>query len=55
MSNRVNMYKTMYERMTRPNNGATFPRHVFKRAANLHASVYDRVGDRYYYSVIYVS
>lgn len=47
MANRVNRYKTIYERMVRPDNGATFPRHVFKRAANLHASVYDRVGDRY--------
>lgn len=47
MANRVNRYKTIYERMVRPNNGATFPRHVFVRAANLHASLYDRVGDRY--------
>lgn len=46
MANRTNRYKTMYERMTRPNVGSTFPRHVFKRAANLHASAYDRVGDR---------
>ena len=46
MANRVNRYKTLYERMVRPDNGAVFPRHVFKRAANLHASVYDRVGDR---------
>jgi hypothetical protein len=47
MANRVNRYKTIYERMVRPNNGAAFPRHVFVRAANLHASLYDRVGDRY--------
>ena len=47
MANRVNRYKTIYERMVRPNNGANFPRHVFVRAANLHASLYDRVGDRY--------
>ena len=47
MANRVNRYKTIYERMVRPNNGSTFPRHVFIRAANLHASLYDRVGDRY--------
>ena len=47
MANRVNRYKTIYERMVRPNNGSTFPRHVFVRAANLHASLYDRVGDRY--------
>jgi hypothetical protein len=36
----------MYERMVRPNSGSTFPKHVFVRAANLHASVNDRVGDR---------
>ena len=36
----------MYERMLRPNIGSVFPRHVFVRAANLHANVYDRVGDR---------
>ena len=47
MANRINRYKTMYERMVRTDNGSVFPRHVFKRAANLHASVYDRVGDRY--------
>lgn len=46
-SNRINRYKTMYERMVRPNIGSTFPRHVFVRAANLHPNVYDRVGDRY--------
>lgn len=46
MANRINRYKTMYERMVRTNNGSTFPRHVFKRAANLQSSVYDRVGDR---------
>ena len=46
MANRINRYKTLYERMIRPDNGATFPRHVFVRAANLQASVYDRVGDR---------
>lgn len=45
-SNRINRYKTMYERMVRPNNAATFPRHVFIRAANLQANVMDRVGDR---------
>jgi hypothetical protein len=32
--------------MVRPNVGAPFPRHVFVRAANLHANVYDRVGNR---------
>jgi pheromone shutdown protein TraB len=32
--------------MVRPNVGSTFPRHVFIRAANLHANLYDRVGDR---------
>ena len=46
MANRINRYKTLYERMIRPDNGATVPRHVFVRAANLQASVYDRVGDR---------
>ncbi len=45
-SNRINRYRTMYERLVRPNNAAIFPRHVFVRAANLHANVYDRVGDR---------
>jgi hypothetical protein len=46
MANRVNRYKTLYERMARTDNASTFPRHVFVRAANLHASLYDRVGDR---------
>jgi hypothetical protein len=46
MANRVNRYKTMYERMIRSDNGSVFPRNVFVRAANLHASLYDRVGDR---------
>jgi hypothetical protein len=36
----------MYERLVRPNIGSTFPRHVFVRAANLHANLNDRVGDR---------
>jgi len=47
MSNRSNRYRTMYERLVRPNVGSTFPKHVFVRAANLEASVYDRVGNRY--------
>ena len=46
MTNRTNRYKSIYERMVRPNSSSTFPRHVFTRAANLEASVYDRVGDR---------
>jgi len=46
MANRVNRYKTIYERMVRSDNGSVFPRNVFVRAANLHASLYDRVGDR---------
>lgn len=46
-SNRINRYRTMYERLVRPNNASVFPRHVFVRAANLHPNVYDRVGDRY--------
>jgi hypothetical protein len=46
MANRINRYKTIYERMVRPNVGAHFPRHVFVRAANLHANLYDRVGNR---------
>ena len=33
--------------MVRPNTAVTFPRHVFLRAPNLHASVNDRVGNRY--------
>lgn len=36
----------MYEAMNRPNVAATFPRHVFTRAANLHTNIYDRIGDR---------
>lgn len=52
MANRINRYKTLYERMIRPDNASVFPRHVFVRAANLHASLYDRVGDRYLPSVI---
>jgi hypothetical protein len=46
MANRINRYKAIYEKMARPNNASTFPRHVFIRGANLRASVYDRVGDR---------
>lgn len=46
MSNRINRYKTIYDKMVRPNNASPFPRHVFVRAANLHSNVYDRVGDR---------
>jgi len=46
MANRTNRYKSIYERMVRPNIGSTFPRHVFKRAANLEANVNDRIGDR---------
>jgi hypothetical protein len=46
MANRTNRYKAMYDRIARPNIGSTFPRHVFVRAANLNANVYDRVGDR---------
>ena len=46
MANRTNRYKAMYEAMPRPNTAATFPRHVFTRAANLHTNIYDRVGDR---------
>ncbi len=46
MTNRLNRYKSIYEKMVRPNNGATFPRHVFIRAANLESNMYDRVGDR---------
>ena len=47
MANRVNRYKALYDRLVRPNNASTFPRHVFVRAANLHPNVYDRVGDRH--------
>ncbi len=46
MANRTNRYKSLYEKLVRPNNAAIFPRHVFVRAANLQPSVYDRVGDR---------
>lgn len=46
MTNRTNRYKVIYDRMLRPNNAATFPRHVFMRAQNLNSSLYDRVGDR---------
>ena len=46
MPNRLNRYKALYDRMVRPNNASPFPKHVFVRAANLHASVDDRVGDR---------
>ena len=46
MSNRINRYLKAYNNMKRPNNAATFPRHVFVRAANLNANAYDRVGDR---------
>ena len=51
-SNRINRYRSMYERLVRPNNASTFPRHVFIRAANLHANVFERVGDRYVHSII---
>ena len=46
MSNRINRYKVIYDRMTRPNVSSGFPRHVFVRAANLQSCIYDRVGDR---------
>jgi hypothetical protein len=46
MTNRSNRYKAMYEKMVRPNNASTFPRHVFVRAANLEATIHDRIGDR---------
>ena len=46
MANRINRYKAIYEKRLRPNNASPFPRHVFVRGANLHASVYDRVGNR---------
>ena len=49
MSNRTNRYKAMYDKMVRPNNAATFPRHVFIRAANMNSNVYDRVGNRYFH------
>ena len=46
MSNRMNRYRAMYEKLVRPNNASPFPKHVFIRAANLQSNVYDRVGDR---------
>lgn len=36
----------MYQSMYRPNSAATFPKHVFVRAANLRSNIYDRVGNR---------
>ena len=47
MSNRINRYKSMYEKMIRPDNASIFPKHVFVRAANLRSNVVDRVGNRY--------
>jgi len=46
MSNRINRYKSAYDLIKRPNNVASWPRHVFMRGQNLHSNVYDRVGDR---------
>ena len=46
MSNRINRYKAAYDLIKRPNNVASWPRHVFMRGQNLHSNVYDRVGDR---------
>lgn len=46
MANRINRYKALYDKIVRPNNSSTFPKHVFVRAANLQPNVYDRVGDR---------
>jgi hypothetical protein len=46
MANRSNRYKDIYNKMVRPNNASTFPRHVFLRAQNLNSNAYDRVGNR---------
>lgn len=47
MSNPLSRYKFIYDKMVRPNNAATFPRHVFVRAPNkLQAGAFDRRGDR---------
>lgn len=46
MSNRNNRYKALYERIVRPNNASSFPRHVFLRSQNLNSNAYDRVGNR---------
>ena len=46
MANRINRYTSIHASMPRANTAATFPQHVFIRAANLRSNIYDRVGDR---------
>lgn len=46
MAIRQNRYRTLYENMVRPQSAATFPIHVFKRAANIESTTYERVGNR---------
>ena len=35
MANRLGRYRAMYEKMLRPDNSYTMPRHVFVRSANI--------------------
>jgi hypothetical protein len=46
MANRINRWSNLYAQIPRSNNAATFPSHVFVRAANLESNIHDRVGDR---------
>lgn len=46
MAIRQNRYRTLYDSMVRPQSATTFPIHVFKRAANIESSPYERVGNR---------
>lgn len=46
MANRLGRYNALYRQMVRPDNSATFPRHVFMRAANANGDYQNRKGDR---------
>ena len=48
MANRLGRYRAMYEKMMRPDNSSTIPRHVFLRSANVSGKTEtgDRMGNR---------
>jgi hypothetical protein len=46
MSNKVDRYRQMYNRIVRPNSAHTFPAHQFLRSANIRTHENDRIGDR---------
>lgn len=46
MANRVNRYRSQYERIVRDNSTSTWPKHVFMKGQNIKATVKNRIGDR---------